>query len=546
MKYKNILSIVAFVSVFLFAASCNDLDTLPEGDKITTTQKEDAYERLPERAEAGVNAIFAQFNQYTPNADALGASRHNDFGYPSIMLFTDANGYDVVSDNNGYNWTGNNLEFTDRLYTSNETQIVWNDLYSIIYAANNVIAQLDPESEELVDQYFLAQGLAARAFSYFGLAQLYQFNYKGNESKPSVPLVTEANIEESQDNGLPRASTKDVYDQIISDLNNAVDYLDYVQNKVDKDDQISRKDKRYISLAVAYGLRARVHLTMHNYTEALADADAAIAQADKEKIKPASMQDVSKPTFMDASEANWMWGIVVAETDRVVTSGIVNWYSHMGSFNGNGYSTVSGGKQINKKLYNAIPNSDVRKGWWTDKDKISINLEPTYQDFISSYEPYTQVKFAPYKDQLKTSTNANDIPLMRVEEMYLIKAEAEAMSGNPGGGKSTLEGFVKTYRDPFYSTSASSPEDLQEEVFFQRRVELWGEGLNWYDIMRLNKGVDRRGGGYPNATMVFNIPAGSDILLWRIPEAEIQANPALSEGDNNPAASVPTPVADEE
>ena len=62
--------------------------------------------------------------------------------------------------------------------------------------------------------------------------------------------------------------------------------------------------------------------------------------------------------------------------------------------------------------------------------------------------------------------------------------------------------------------------------------------------MRLNKGVDRRGGGFPNATMVFNIPAGSDILLWRIPEAEIQANPALEEGDNNPSAPTPEPVAD--
>ena len=50
--------------------------------------------------------------------------------------------------------------------------------------------------------------------------------------------------------------------------------------------------------------------------------------------------------------------------------------------------------------------------------------------------------------------------------------------------------------------------------------------------MRLNKPVDRRGGGFPNATMVFNIPANDPLLLWRIPQ-EIIANPALSEGDNN-------------
>lgn len=538
MKNKNLLSIVAFVSALFFITSCNDLDTLPEGDKITTSQKEEVYDQLPERAEAGVNAIFAQFNQYAPNADTFGATRHNDFGYPSIMLFTDASGNDVVSEDNGYNWTGNSLDFTDRSVTSLETQIMWNDLYSMIYASNNVIGTIDPETEDPKNQFFLAQGLSVRAFSYFGLVQLYQFNYKGNESKPGVPLITNENANEVAIEGAPRASVQEVYDLILSDLNLAISLLESAEEQ-----GTDRVDKRYVNLAVAYGIRARVHLTMHNYKEAASDAQSAIDATD---AKPASISAVSKPTFYDASEGNWMWAIVVAETDRVVTSGIVNWYSHMGSFNGNGYSTVSKGKQINKALFNSIPDSDVRKNWWLNADKESAMLNKEQKDFIASigYAPYTQVKFGPYKGEVGTSTNANDIPLMRVEEMYLIKAEAEAMSG--GDGKGTLESFIKTYRDPSYSTNAASSTQVQEEVFHQRRIELWGEGLNWYDIMRLNKGVDRRGGGYPNATMIFNIPAGDGILVWRIPEAEINANPALSEADNNPAASVPAPVKDEE
>lgn len=538
MKNKNLLSIVAFVSALFFITSCNDLDTLPEGDKITTSQKEEVYDQLPERAEAGVNAIFAQFNQYAPNADTFGATRHNDFGYPSIMLFTDASGNDVVSEDNGYNWTGNSLDFTDRSVTSLETQIMWNDLYSMIYASNNVIGTIDPETEDPKNQFFMAQGLAVRAFSYFGLVQLYQFNYKGNESKPGVPLITNENANEVAIEGAPRSSVQEVYDLILSDLNLAISLLESAEEQ-----GTDRVDKRYIDLAVAYGIRARVHLTMHNYKEAASDAQSAI---DETSAKPASISSVNKPIFYDASEGNWMWAIVVAETDRVVTSGIVNWYSHMGSFNGNGYSTVSKGKQINKALFNSIPDSDVRKNWWLNADKESAMLNKEQKDFIASigYAPYTQVKFGPYKGEVGTSTNANDIPLMRVEEMYLIKAEAEAMSG--GDGKGTLESFIKTYRDPSYSTNAASSTQVQEEVFHQRRIELWGEGLNWYDIMRLNKGVDRRGGGYPNATMIFNIPAGDGILVWRIPEAEINANPALSEADNNPAASVPAPVKDEE
>jgi hypothetical protein len=450
------------------------------------------------------------------------------------MMFTDANGYDMVSEDNGYNWVGNNLDFSDRTYTSNESQIIWNDLYSIIFTSNNVIASIEPETEDPQKQFFLAQGLAARAFSYFNLAQLYQFNYVGNENQPSVPIITNENSNLAALDGASRSTVEEVYALINSDIDLAVDLLVAAEEA-----SVERKDRRYISLAVAYGIRARVNLTMQKWSEAAADAADAIASTDAE---PASIADVSGPSFSDITEKNWMWGIIIAETDDVVSSGIVNWISHMGSLN-YGYANFSKGRQINKALYNSISDSDVRKGWWLDEDMDSPHLNKEQKDWmLKYYTPLTHVKFAPYNNEVGTSTNANDIPLMRIEEMYLIKAEAEAMSGGPG--LTTLVDFVKTYRDPGYSFAGSAPAAIQEEVFRHRRIELWGEGLNWFDIMRLNKPVDRRGGGFPNATMVFNIPTKDPILLWRIPEAEIQANPALTEGDNNPAAPTPNPVAD--
>lgn len=524
------------IASFLFAlVSCEDLDVLPEGDEVTSTQKEEVVDNDPTKAEAGVNAIFAQFSQYMPNEDALGAQRHNDFGYPSVMMFTDANGYDVVSEDNGYNWAGNNLEYSDRDYSSREAQILWNDMYAIINMTNNVIGTIAEDVEDPTRQFYLAQGLATRAFSYWVLAQLYQFNYVGNESALCVPIITNENSGQAVLEGAPRATVQAVYDLINTDIDKAIALLVSAE-----EGGMTSDDKRYIDLAVAYGIRARVNLTMQNWTEAAADASKAI---DVSSATPSSIANASKPAFSSVSESNWMWGIVVAETDRVVTSGIVNWISHMGSLN-YGYANFSGGKQINKALYESIPATDVRKGWWIDENLTSPNLNTEQAAAVAGYgyEPYTQVKFGPYNDVVKTSTNANDMPLMRIEEMYLIKAEAEAMSN--ADGKGTLEEFIQTYRDPDYVCEATSATDVQEEVFRHRRIELWGEGLNWFDIMRLNKDVDRRGAGYPNATMIFNIPAGSDILLWRIPEAEIQANPALSEGDNNPSAPTPTPVAD--
>ncbi|MCY1634803.1 RagB/SusD family nutrient uptake outer membrane protein [Marinifilum sp. D737] len=526
----------AFIASALFAFfGCEDLDTIPEGDNVTTEQKEEVVLNDPSKAQAGVNGIFAQFSQMTPNEDALGASRHNDFGYPSVMLFSDANGMDVVQEDNGYNWSGNDLDYTDRIHTSNECQIIWNDMYYMIRGANNVIGSIDPETDDETIQFYLAQGLAARAFSYWNLAQLFQFNYVGHETAPCVPIITEKNAKEIADNGgAPRATVQEVYDLILADINKAIDLFTIAEGK-----GIKRDDKRYINLAVAYGLRARINLTMHRYSEAAADATSAIAESG---AAPSSIKEASDPAFWTVDESNWMWGIIISETDAVVNSGIVNWISHMGSFN-YGYCWYNGGKQINKALFNTIASTDVRKGWWLDGDGNSDNLTDEEADVMAekNYPAYTQVKFAPYKEELRASTNANDIPLMRIEEMYLIKAEAEAMSG--GDGKTTLENFINNYRDPSYVCPVSGT-DIQDEVYRHRRIELWGEGLNWFDIMRLNKDVDRRGGGYPNASMVFHIPAGSDILLWRLPEAEIEANSLLTNADNNPSASVPEPVAD--
>ena len=132
---------------------------------------------------------------------------------------------------------------------------------------------------------------------------------------------------------------------------------------------------------------------------------------------------------------------------------------------------------------------------------------------------------------------------MRIEEMYLIKAEGLARSG--GDGCSVLHAFVSQYRDPQYSFQATG-DRLITEILKQRRIELWGEGLIWFDIMRLNQGVDRRGCGFHEATVIFNIEPESPILLYRLPQTEIQANSAISESDNNPAASLPTPVKDVE
>ncbi len=531
-KYKFIASAFAALAM----VGCNDLDTAPMGSIVTSEQKTDAVEVNPDRVKASIAAIPAGFYNF---GKVLSESYHNDLMYPATMIFTDCRGMDMVSDDIGYNWFATSLAYADVNYTSIVPYMIWMTAYKQISTANGVVKSIgtyEPVDETL--KYYLAQALTVRAFDYFTLAQLYQHTYVGNESKPCVLLMTEENADKAAADGCPRSTVAEVYAQIMSDLNCAVELL--------SSSSVEREDKRYVDLAVAYGLRARVNLVMNNWAAAAADAQAAI---DNTAATPYAISDVDHPGFSDIEDAAWMWGILVAETDRPVTSGICNFPSHMGSLN-YGYASVGAWKKINKALYAQIPATDVRKGWWLDENKQSPNLNAEQAAYAAAYAipAYAHMKFGCYNDETGTSTNANDIPLMRVEEMYLILAEAQAMAGDPATGAATLENFVKTYRDPEYTCAATSSADVQDAVWFQRRIELWGEGFSYADMMRLKKDLDRRGAGFEAHTTFFTSATEGgdnyDARILPIPQNEIEANAMLTEADNNPTASVPEPVAE--
>lgn len=535
MKWYNYSVAVLLTGAVL--AGCTKLDTEPTGSTVTSKQKEEVVAAKPQMVSASVSGITAMFSVYM---NIFSDSRHNDFGYPAVMLFLDSRGKDLVSEDIGYNWFSAGLDLiSDRTFNYAATRNVWSTMYNQIYAANQVIGIMDAEEIKAgnndLSKFYLAQAAAIRAFDYFNLAQVYQFTYKGHENMPCVPLILDTNANEVAAEGCGRSTVQQVYDQIVSDINLAVELLEST-SKV-------RDDKRYLDAAVAHGLRARIRLVMQDYAGALEDAKKAIELTD---ATPLPMADSKKPGFIKMTEPNWMWGIAIAETDRVVTSGIVNWPSHMGSLN-YGYASVGAWRYISKALYNSIPVTDSRKGWFLDGDCMSVNLTAEQQDYVlntAGCPAYTQVKFAPYKDELNTSTNANDIILMRVEEMYLIKAECEARTGDAATGAATLKEFVTTYRDPefFVGTTANA---VIESTLLQRRIELWGEGISYFDILRLGKGLDRRGAGF-DPKFVFNIGGEDPLMIFQIPKSEIEANQKLTDADNNPIGGTPTPVDDTE
>lgn len=533
-------------SAMLLTTSCSDLDTNPSGSTMSDGQLNEVLAQDPSKLKSEVSGMYANMIEYGAITQwyGTGQPRHYDFGYASTMMMMDASGQDEPSQVSGYNWYNKPLRFVDRTANSETTYFIWNQCYKNIKVANDVLKSVDLENLSDVAKSYVGQAYAMRAFEYFTLIQLYQFTYKGHEDAAGVPIVTEKTAEAEANNN-PRAAVKDVYKQIMDDLNIAIDYL-----------TDSRSAKSEINRQVAYGLRARVNLVMQNWSDAAADAKRAA-----EGYTPLSKDAAAAPGFNDVSASNWIWGNIVDESNDIVQSGILNFPSMMCSFTGNGYSPTYACRMINSKLWKEIPSTDVRKGWWIDENLNSPIVNPKYvvhqededEDgnvvkYLAVYnqtgdevaditEPYTNVKFGAYKNQYGNELNACDIPLMRVEEMILIQAEATAMGGNVEEGKRILENFVRTYRDPSYTCNATTAEGVQDAVWFQRRVELWGEGFSFTDLLRLKKPLDRTGANY-EVSVRFNLPAESPIFLYLIPEDEENHNEALV-GNNNPVVAVP-------
>ena len=519
MKY-NKFAFMALASLAL--AACDMEEVVPQGGTLLATQVQETNLAAPSRAEATFSGMFTKLGQ---PLSVFGSNRPDDYGFIMMAYSNDLEAADIVTANSGYNWFSVCGELTSRNADYANPYVRYAAVYNQVAAANDIIKSFPADTEDPDAINKIAQARAIRAFSYLNIAPYFQFSYAaGGADLPCVPIVTET-TEDFTNN--PRATVSDVYAFIIEDLTYAIEKLE----------GYTRPDKGKVDQQVAYGLRARAYLNMQMWAEAAADAAKAA-----EGYTPASMEEVSHPTFKDINEANWIWGYDMSETTAAIFP-YATATSWIRPFTNYGYAA---GTQVyaccNNLLYNKIPASDVRKGWWVDENLESPLLEGlTWTDtetgesasgnaistFVTAdkmaFLPYTAVKFG--CNTVGTVLNDEDWPFMRVEEMILIQAEATAKAGDEAAGRAILDNFVKTYRDPEYSSIATG-RSFSDEVWFQRRVELWGEGFSNNDTRRLNKPLVRfhdSKSNFPEAFR-FNMPADDGWWLLRFTTSELNTN----------------------
>lgn len=508
----------------LMLASCSDIDEqIYSGGAFSKEQSQDIVNAIPTRVEATFNGMFTFMGNPAQNyGTRFSSARADDFGFIMMALSQDFEGADMIGADNGYNWFSAACEYSSRTPSYANPYIRYVTPYTLIGMVKDILATIPEDTEDASLINMKAQAKALRAYSYLSLAPYFQGSYETSKDKPCVPVLSDT-VDVTNN---PRASVEQVYNVIVDDLTWAIDHLDE-----------TRSSKAYVNANVAYGLRARAYLAMGKGAEAAADAEKAM-----QGYEPASIAEVSVPTFCDMEEHNWIWAIDITD-DQANYYGYATAPSWLSSLCGDGYGAACGTTaMINKLLWDKIPATDVRKGWWIDENLHSPNwadltwgtakgdeIANLVLDDGSKVElpPYTNIKFG-MKSGVGSTLNNNDWPLMRVEEMILIQAEGYAISGNEAKAKEILTNFVKTYRDPNYTIP--SGRTLRDEIWFQRRVELWGEGFAVSDARRLNKPIVRFHG--PNTTnyadaFQFNIAADDGWLNMRFPQSEKDNNSAI-------------------
>ncbi len=526
-KYTSVLAIASMVAL----GACSDIDDIvPEGGTMLETQLKATTSIIPGRADATFSGMYTKLGDPL-SFGRFASERPDDFGFVMMAFSNDLEAADIVGQNNNYNWFSTCSELTTRNADYANPYIRYRGVYDEVARANDVIkayGEITAETSAEI-KYKVAQAYAVRAFCYLNIAPYFQFNYKTSSDKPCVPLVTETTTDFTNN---PRATVKEIYDQIVSDLDFAIANLE----------GYTRPDKSKIDRQVAYGLRARANLDMGKYAEAASDA-AAAAQG----YTPASIAEVSTPSFYNITDHNWLWGydmtMDVAKAFPYATSS-----SWIRSFSANGYSAGTGTYFcINNLLYNKIPESDVRKGWWVNTDLYSPLLDnltfgqlkgqqiatEEIDDVKLIFLPYTNVKFGMYT--IGGTTNEEDWPFMRVEEMLLIQAEGLIKSGQTAAGVQVLNDFVRTYRDPQYNAEATGRK-IEDEVWFQRRVELWGEGFSNSDTRRLGKPLVRFHGSDSNWPQAFRFNMTADDGWWLLRFCTNELNTNLAIVDNEGGA----------
>lgn len=377
--------------------------------------------------------------------------------------------------------------YTNNINTGNTSH--WSDLYAKIYAVNAAIEGIKNATVTLYSKnQWLGESYFTRALLYFYLVNLY--------GDAPLALTTDYKLNGS----LPRSPKSEVYQQIITDLKEAQTLLgdDYKDGYGVKTVPRVRPNK-----AAATAFLAKVYLYTKNWEQAEAAATSVLSNT-AYKLSPLSQ------VFIADNNANkeTIWALATRSDEKAYEYGFYN----------NGMpATVTKDPALtyivlaalSSQMLNSFEANDKRFTTWV-RSTIYTGVTPA----ITYYFP----------DKFKSAAvGAERLVVLRLADLYLVRAEARVQRNNTGDARSDLDSV--RVRAGLPVTTATSQTDLLTAIAKERRVEFFTECSNRFFDLKRTDAIDGV------MKLVAPLKGGSWETfkqLLPIPESDLRLNPALT------------------
>lgn len=339
--------------------------------------------------------------------------------------YTDAawNTYKGTLVQNAYTWSAN---------VPYNAVSSWNGPYTAIAYLNVILDESKKSTEEDAEELnsVIGQALFTRAFLFYQIAQEYAPPYDENNASNTlgIPLRLTSDI------AIPSSlsTLKQTYDQIITDLNTAVDLLPIEQLYTTRGSRIA-----------AFGLLARVYLTVGDHNNALTYSSRYL--------------DL-KHDLLDYS--------TISPTARFIGDNVEIAYLRLHSAG----NQLTSNYLVSPDLMELYESGDLRK-------KVFFRANDVGYLFKGTYGRTATAMFAG----------------IATDEIYLIRAECRARTGDLAGAMKDLNDLLRTrweknldgttmYEDQTASTETEALRIILEE----RRKQLILRNVRWSDLRRLN------------------------------------------------------------
>jgi hypothetical protein len=374
------------------------------------------------------------------------------------------------------------------LYTSGINQV------NLVIEATTNLAGAQADKNKILGQ---AYGL--RALFYWDLVKLYGYNpqFIVNGFDKGVPLVLKPTPTLAAVTFPARNTVEEVYKQIELDLLAAENILD------------NTAGNRYITKTVAQAILSKVYLYWGKYSQSATYADKAISAAGSTFVNNAGYTS----SFYADNNPEAILNIVITSEQSNINESLQSYYAQFpadygkrqdqAAFDNNSEPKVGYGDFTpTPELLALYETGDIRRNTITTGKKSNVTV-----NYVRKWVPTNGVNFL------------QNIPLLRVSELYLIRAEANFRAGSAIGATAQSDLDKIRLRAGLNSVPVSIAAILKE-----RRIELAFEGDRWFDLVRLGLDVPKSSALGAIAPIAYNTDYR---ILAPIPQGDLSVNPNL-------------------